>query len=163
VQIDGIAPIFLYRRKDDKPMIVRLEMIYVTAGELYFFRLIAKCRAFSSFKDARTVDGVTYKSFQEAAVKAGFVVDHEEALHCFREAARFTPGPADVHLSARRLRGLFAHLTLNGYVTSSIYNDNELLDTMLKDWTEDATPKLTRPQVTFKLGGYATDTCNVLR
>jgi hypothetical protein len=147
VQIDGLSPIYLYQRKDQKATIVRLEMIYVTAGEPFFLRLLVKARPFSKFKDLLSVDGVVYPTFQQAAVKAGLVLDHEEALECFREASRCTPGPADVHLSAARLRGLFAHLTLNGFPTLCIFNDDELLDTMLTDWRAPATPNLSRPQV----------------
>jgi hypothetical protein len=137
-----------------------MEMIYVTAGELYFFRVIAKARPFASFVDARTVQGVVYDTFQQAAVKAGYVLDHEEALLCFREASRCTPGPADVHLSASRLRGLFAHLTLHGYATRGIFDDRELLDTMLTDYMELSRPTPSRRQVTATSSSHNTRNCD---
>jgi hypothetical protein len=112
-------------------------MIYITAGEPYFFRLITKARAFKSFADARTVDGTVYNTFQEAAIAMGLVEDDRDARECFEEAAHFNQasGQHDIHLTPARLRGLFAHLTLNGYPTISIYKDEDLRATMTSDWT----------------------------
>jgi hypothetical protein len=120
-----------------------MEMVYITAGETYFFRLIAKQRAFTDFKDARTVGTTVYATFQEAAVAAGLVEDALDARECFQEAAHFQHGGRqDIHLTPARLRALFAHLTLNGYPTVSIYNDEALRKTMLEDWIADGLTSL---------------------
>jgi hypothetical protein len=139
-------PLYLYKRKDNADRIVRTEMIYITAGEPYFFRLIAKSRAFTSFADARTVNGTVYPTFQQAAIALDLVEDDRDARTCFEEAAHFNAtGPQDVHLTPARLRGLFAHLTLNGYPTLSIFNDEALRDTMLTDILDNG--RLSKPQV----------------
>jgi hypothetical protein len=123
-------------------------MIYITAGEPYFFRLITKHRPFTSFVDARTVHNHVFNTFQEAAVALKLVEDDQDALECFKEAAQFNiDGHGDVHLTPARLRGLFAHLTLNGYPTVNIYNDAELRKTMIEDWTLHSNPRLTTKQV----------------
>jgi hypothetical protein len=139
-------PLYLYKRKDNTDRIVRMEMIYITAGEPYFLRLIAKHRPFRSFVDARTVDGTLHATFQQAAVALKIVEDDRDARQCFEEAAHFNAaGPQDVHLTPARLRGLFAHLTLNGYPTLSIYNDDALRDTMLTDLLDNG--RLAKPAV----------------
>jgi hypothetical protein len=149
LEIAGLrAPIYLYKRRDTAPIIVRVEMIYITAGEPYFFRLIAKHRPFTSFVDARTVDNHVFTTYQEAAVALKLVEDFEDAMTCFKEAAQFNPDDEhDVHLTPARLRGLFVHLTLNGYPTVHIYNEKDLRATMLADWTQYANPRLSTKQV----------------
>jgi hypothetical protein len=139
-------PLYLYKRKDNADRIVRTEMIYITAGEPYYLRLISKSRPFNSFKDARTVNGTVYATFQEAAIASHLVEDDRDARQCFLEASHFNgTGPQDVHLTPSRLRGLFAHLTLNGYPTLNIFNDVALRDTMLTDLLDNG--RISKPQV----------------
>jgi hypothetical protein len=71
------------------------------------------------------------------------VEDALDARECFQEAAHFQHGGRqDIHLTPARLRALFAHLTLNGYPTVSIYNDEALRKTMLEDWIADGLTSL---------------------
>jgi hypothetical protein len=149
LEIEGIRrPLYLYRRCNNVQSVVRLEMIYITAGESYFLRLITKNRAYKSFEDARTVDGITYITFQEAAVAANYIEDANDALVCFTEACGYADGMADVHLRPSSLRGLFAHLTLNGYPTLKIFNEDCFLQAMIRDWTDfSKAPRLSQPEV----------------
>lgn len=115
--IPGLAiPIYLSRRQRDDQIIVRMKMVRVTAGEIWFLRLLLLHRSSISFQDARTVNGVLYPSYQAAAVAANLVTDLIVAKECFDQ---------NIGLSTPAvLRGLFATLTLNGYLTLCVYNDD---------------------------------------
>ena len=82
----------------------------------------------TSFEDARTVNGTIYPTFQAAAVAANLVSDMTVARECFDQCVGFSTPAA--------LRGLFATLTLNGYPTLCIYNDNNYKRLLLQNWTE---------------------------
>jgi hypothetical protein len=107
--------------------------------------LILKNRAVQSFRDALTVEGVTYATFQQSAVASGFSKDRREAIECYRNVAENTLTPyGDVHLTPANLRALFCHLTVEGYPTREIFDTPYLLDFMLVDYIDDGIP---RPQV----------------
>ena len=59
-------PIYLYRRLREEEVIIRIEMVCLTAGELWFPRLILLNFMPRSFEDARTINGTLYPSFQAA-------------------------------------------------------------------------------------------------
>jgi hypothetical protein len=74
------------------------------------------------------------------------VEDDRDARQRFLEATYFkTTGPQDFHLTPTRLRGLFTHLTLKGYPTLHIFNDDALRDTMPTDLLDNG--HLSKPQV----------------
>ena len=105
--ITGIAkPVYLCKRQRNDQNIV-LEMVCVTAGEIWFLRLLLLSRASISFKDTRTVNGTIYPTFQAAAVAANLVTDLTIAKECFDQNIGFSTPSV--------LRGLFATLTINGY------------------------------------------------
>jgi hypothetical protein len=126
--------LYLYRRVLGEEIICRLEMLYVTAGEAWYLRLIVKNMPIYSYEDALTVNGRTYATFQHAAIAHGFVQDVDETLLCFLEAANFGDYGGDVHLTASSLRGLFCHLTLAGYPTTTIMDKAEYRSAMLLDF-----------------------------
>ena len=96
-----------------------------------------KNRAITSFEDAMTVDNVRYPTFQQSAVASDYVKDRKEALECYRNVAENTLTPqGDVHLTPANLRGLFCHLTLEGYPTREIFDTAELLEYMLTDFKD---------------------------
>lgn len=59
-------------------------MVYVTAGEIWYLRLILLETSPRSYEDARTYRGVTYQTFQEAALAKGLVTESNVAVSCFR-------------------------------------------------------------------------------
>jgi hypothetical protein len=129
-------PIFIYTRTSTQ-CVCRVEVVYVTAGDIFFLYLIMKNRAVISFEDAMTVDDVRYATFQQSAVASGYVKDRKEALECYRNVAENTLTPqGDIHLTPANLRGLFCHLTLEGYPTREIYDTPELLEYMLTDFKD---------------------------
>jgi hypothetical protein len=112
--------------------------VYVTAGDIYYLYLILKKRPVVSFTDALTVDNVQYRSFQQAAVAAGYVTDRKEALECYKNVAEKTLTPdGDVHLTPANLRALFCHLTIEGFPTREIFDTPELLRYMLTDYLDN--------------------------
>ena len=79
-------PVYLCKRQRVDKAIVRMEMLYVMSGEIWYFRQILLKRAIISINDAKTgPDGTIYTSFQEAALSHGYVKDGEEGLQCFRQ------------------------------------------------------------------------------
>jgi hypothetical protein len=148
ITIPGLRrnPVYIYKRKSDK-CVCRIEVVYVTAGDIYYLYLILKQRPIVSFEDALTVSNVLYASFQQSAVAAGYVTDRKEAIECYRNVAENTLTPyGDVHLTPANLRALFCHLTIEGYPTREIYDTPDLLRYMLTDYLDDG---MTTPQVSF--------------
>jgi hypothetical protein len=129
-------PIFIYKRTSTQ-CVCRIEVVYVTAGDIFYLYLILKNRPVVSFEDAYTVENVRHTTFQQSAVASGYVKDRKEALECYRNVAENTLTPnGDIHLTPANLRGLFCHLTLEGYPTREIYDTPELLEYMLIDFKD---------------------------
>jgi hypothetical protein len=135
--------LFLYRRKAGAEIICRLEMLYVTAGESWYLRLIIKNTPIMSYDDALTFEGHVYATFQQAAIARGLVLDVEDALQCFMEAANSNNCVNDMHLTSANLRALFCHLTLSGYPTINIYEREDLRECMLTDFRNNHQGKTT--------------------
>ena len=105
ITIQGInKPIFIWKRDTSKRCITRMEMIYITAGEIWYLRLLLlHCECFS-FIELRTIQGVIYTTFQESAVALGLVNSQNEVLISFRDV---------MHISTpSEKRGLFLTLTI---------------------------------------------------
>jgi len=126
---------YIYRRRHKEKIIVRLGMIYITAGEIYYLRLLLFHYPARSFQDLCTVGATVHTSFQSAAFARGIITDTTEASKCFEEAATIS--------TERELRSLFVTLTLHGFPTVHIYNDPELRSYMLEDFLHQ--PNMTRP------------------
>ena len=117
-----------FRRRNDDQIVCRMNTIYITAGEVWYLRLILLNRVVINHEDARTVRGRTYETFQEAAKAAGYATDENEAWLCFTDSL--------VDASPAQLRGLFVLLTREGYPTVRIYRDEECLEAMMADFLE---------------------------
>src|SRR5690606_24599958 len=106
----------------------RMNTVYITAGEVWYLRLILLKRAVVSHEDARTVRGQIYDTFQEAAKALGYATDENEAWLCFNDSlGESTPS---------ELRGLFVLLTREGYPTVRIFRTAECLEAMMADFVE---------------------------
>jgi hypothetical protein len=125
-----LPKVYLCRRRSNEDVIIRLEMVPLTAGEIWFFRLLLLHRCPNSFQDAKRINGTTYGSYQAAAVAA----DANIATECFQQSIGFATPAA--------LRGLFATLTVQGYATLQIYNDINMRHLLCQDWLEVATPRM---------------------
>jgi hypothetical protein len=127
IAIPGVTKtIYCTPRSPERKLIVRMEMLYPTAGEIWYLRTILLNRPCNNYLDARTFNGITYPSFQIAAVAQGYVQSALETSLCFQEAALFST-PAE-------LRFLFATLSINGFPTLHIFNDELLFENMIADY-----------------------------
>ena len=96
-------PVYVFKRLNPKARIVRMNMISIIAGEKWYIRQLLLHYPAISFEDLRTVNKVTYSTFQQAAIARGIVRDKNECMTCFREALIDTTPP--------KLRTLLVTLT----------------------------------------------------
>jgi hypothetical protein len=100
-------------------------MLYITAGEIWYLRiLLLHCPAYR-FETLLHVDGTNYKSFQAAAVARRLVTNVDEALCCYNDASAFS--------TPHELRMLFVTLSLQGFATLSIYTNLDSRKLMMLD------------------------------
>jgi len=126
--------IYLYRRSAYHLSITRMEVIAVTAGELFFMRLILYSFPKQSFQDCKQFSNRTYTTYQEAAVASGIVKDHDEIYTCFEEAAHFQD------TSPAELRTLFYISTLQGFPTLKIINEERFRNILYDDFLHNYSP-----------------------
>jgi hypothetical protein len=115
--------LYIFKYVDKKPHIVRIEMLYPSVGDPWYLRLILRKRPIQNWKDALCwpplgEEGSTeYVNHQLAARAAGYLVGElfDEAMECFTEAV------VSRDRTPQSLRGLFATLTLEGFVTGIGY------------------------------------------
>jgi len=120
---------YIYTRNQIKKNITRLEMVPLTVGEKWYLRLILYSQPVLSYKDARTVEGTTFQTYQEAALARKLVEDENEATTAFQWAT--------LHSSPPELRTLFVIMTSQGFPTVKIYNDPELRIKLMEDYLLD--------------------------
>jgi hypothetical protein len=121
--------IYVYKRNAKNNSITRLEMVPLTVGEKWYLRLILYSEPVLSFKDARTVDGSLFQTFQEAALARKLVEDENEAIIAFQWAT--------LHSTPPQLRTLFAIMTAQGFPTVKLYNDPQIRVKLLEDYLLD--------------------------
>jgi hypothetical protein len=129
LNIQGLnRPLYLCKRSESHPTLVRMEMLYPQAGEVWYLRQLLLHKAFRSFEDVRTFDNIVYNTFQLSALMHGLVIEDKEANICFADAivAMMTP---------LELRFLFATLTLEGFPTHGIFYDDFCFAAMTEDYT----------------------------
>ncbi|XP_057720223.1 uncharacterized protein LOC130934697 [Arachis stenosperma] len=85
----------------------RLSFAHPSSGELFYMRMLLNVqRGCTSFRSIRTVNGVTYDTFQEACSAMGFLIDDNKYVSAIKEVAELA--------SAAQLRRLFVILLLSG-------------------------------------------------
>ncbi|KAL4286250.1 hypothetical protein AHAS_Ahas19G0067400 [Arachis hypogaea] len=85
----------------------RLSFTHPSSGELFYMRMLLNVqRGCNSFRSIRTVNGVTYDTFQEACSTMGFLIDDKEYVSAIKEVTELA--------SAAQLRRLFVMLLLSG-------------------------------------------------
>ena len=115
-------PVYLFKKKDQTNSITRMEMPPIQAGEIWYLRLILLNKSVKSYDEAINNN----ETFQLAAINEGFVVDKQEALICFRMATEYS--------TPQQLRALFVLLTLQGFPTHIIIEDDDLMHKMSEDF-----------------------------
>ncbi|XP_046393620.1 uncharacterized protein LOC124161349 [Ischnura elegans] len=96
---------FIHKRQRGSS-VARLRWLSPTLGELFFLRMLLARFPCRSYEELRTVDAVTYGSFQEAAMARGLLDELDEYGHALEEAASFKTG--------RALRQLFFAVIMFG-------------------------------------------------
>jgi hypothetical protein len=104
-------------------------MVPLTIGEKWYLRLILYSQPVVSFKNARTVEGITFQTFHEAALARKLVEDENEATIAFQWAT--------LNSSPPELRTLFIIMTYQGFPTVKIYNNEELRKKLMEDFLLD--------------------------
>ncbi|XP_025685681.1 uncharacterized protein [Arachis hypogaea] len=85
----------------------RLSFAHPSSGELFYMRMLLNVqRGCTSFRSIRTVNGVTYDTFQEACSAMGFLIDDKEYVSAIKEVAKVA--------STAQLRRFFVILLLSG-------------------------------------------------
>ncbi|GMF46074.1 unnamed protein product [Phytophthora fragariaefolia] len=78
------------RRKQFQAALGRMVHVSPRDMERFYLRvLLCHCKGPQSFEHLRTVDGVTYETYRQAALRLGFLEDDAESISCMREAAEF--------------------------------------------------------------------------
>lgn len=115
-------------RNASKRHLSRLQPVRPSQGELFYLRTILQHHARTSFEDARTVDGILYGTYQEAATHLGLFADDNEAEYAMHEAVRNLRTP-------RQLRVLFIHLLVNDCVPTPMTLWNDFRTDLARDYT----------------------------
>jgi hypothetical protein len=82
-----------------------------------------------SFEDLLIVNGLICDTFQSAAIERNLISDSREAKTCFNQCKLI--------VTPRELRLLFVNLTLEGYATLAIYNDEENQMYLYRDFLDN--------------------------
>ena len=78
--------VYLCKKNNHHQSITRLEVIAITAGVLFFLRLIICNYPKKLYADCLQFNNTTYTTYQQAAVAAGIVRDNVKVYTCFEEA-----------------------------------------------------------------------------
>jgi hypothetical protein len=93
-------------RSGPHPHLARIHKIPPSHGEVFYLRTLLQHRPYSSYEDARTVDGVQYETYQEAATELGLFANEKEAEYVLLEGIQNLK-------TLRQLRLPFIHLLVN--------------------------------------------------
>ena len=110
---DDSSPMHVILRGSQRRHYARIRDVPNAHGELFYFRALLQNRPSSSFRDARTIDGVEYHTFQEAATALGLFADENEAEYALWEGIRALKTP-------KQLRFLFVHLLVNDCILTPL-------------------------------------------
>jgi hypothetical protein len=131
MNIPGInKTIYITTRCNPIANLIRMEMLYPSAGEIWYLRLILQNRPCQSYEDARTYHGILYSTFQLSAIAHKYVDSEKETTLCFEEALMFS--------TARELRYLFSSLTLQGFPTLHLFETERFYLAMTEDYHYEA-------------------------
>ena len=125
-------PVYIIRWIIETERLVRINMLYPTNGEAFWFRLLLRKRPVRE-ENAFHYDGVEYGSLQATCRASGYLDDENEAEIVFNEAMvneMFTPP---------KLRSLFIMLTAEGFPTQFILNSEENITSMTQEYGESNT------------------------
>ena len=127
VRLPNGVEVFVVKRQRPDECIVRMNMLFASAGEIYYLRLLLNHYSTRTLKDLLLLHQVdddndddddqlkALNTFQEACMYSGLLHDLKEAIKCF-EDSMITSTPW-------QLRNLFITQTIQGFPAVDIYND----------------------------------------
>jgi hypothetical protein len=110
---DGCPKMHVILRTATARHFARLHDISLSHGDAFYLRAILQLRPCSSFLHARTVDGVEYTSYQNAATALHLFSEETEAEYTLREAIEHLKTPA-------QLRYLFVDLLVDDCILTPL-------------------------------------------
>ena len=118
--------------------IVRMEMVHITAGEIWYLRRILLKRPIHGNLGMALTDsfGKKWTTYQESAIADGFVKEDKQTLEAFQEAVESAN-------TAKQLRGVFIIMMIQGYPVRPIYENHEFKLKLMEDFMEKNNQNLT--------------------
>ena len=121
---------YVYRPVRKVKRCIRIEMVYVTSGDIFYLRLILLKRKARSDKDVLTYRGggipLVCNSYQQSAIAHGFVDSVGDVRETFSDMCANGTGC--------QCRSYFVVLTLHGYATHAIFDDEQRRKFMYLDY-----------------------------
>jgi hypothetical protein len=112
---------------------VRIEMLYVTSGDIYYLRLILLNRKARSDNDVLTYtpvrgggEPIVCRSYQQSAIAHGYVDSVADVTATYDDMCANGTGA--------QCRSYFVVLTVHGYATHAIFDDDERRRFMFMDY-----------------------------
>jgi hypothetical protein len=96
----------------------RIQMVYPRHGDVFYLRALLLHRSAGSWIDLRTINGMVYGTYQEAARAMGLFDNRDEGIMAFEELLNFGAPPA-------QLRWTFAVLAVEGSPALAIWEGHE--------------------------------------
>ena len=124
-----VKSLYIFKKMNPYNTIVRMGMVYVYMGEIYYLRLLLLNIPAISYEELLTYGGTKFSYFQQSALARGLISNEMLGLECFKEATIFS--------TPSELRYLFVLLTLEGYPTICIYENEELKFSLYADYYND--------------------------
>ena len=126
---------YIYIPIDKVDRCVRLQMIYRLAGEIYYMRLLLLHKPSRGHDDLRTFvfprgggSPTIFNSFQQSAIAHGLVENIDDVKSTFADMCQ--------NGTASQCRSYFVILTLHGYETHAIYDNDEYRRFMYMDYIQ---------------------------
>ena len=124
--------VFIVERSRIGATIIRLNKTSHGVGEQFYIRLLLKFVPANSFESLRRFNGITYETFQAAAVARGLVDDFVILRNIFDEMV--------LESYPYSLRVQFALLTLQGYPTLQLLDILENKEHLVRDHLDNGIP-----------------------
>jgi hypothetical protein len=94
--------------------IARINCVPIHCGEPFYLQALLLHRPASSFSDLRTIEGIEFPTFHEAAADIGLFANENKGLLTMREAV-------DSHRTPTQLHFLFAQIVMEGYAAMPLW------------------------------------------
>jgi len=138
---------YAYRPVREVKRCIRIEMLYVTSGDIYYLRLILLNRKACSDKDVLTYvpvrgggEPIVCSSYQQSAIAHGYVDSVQDVTLTYDDMCS--------NGTASQCRSYFVVLTVHGYATHAIFDDYERRRFMFMDYiTYSGVPELIAEQM----------------